>query len=67
MILILETAKKLFQRHLETLEMPLLSSLGRSLGRVRVGGSVSGVSKSIVVKPAGRSRCLSTTNTIQVL
>ena len=63
-----ETANKLFQRYLEILEMPLLASLGRSLGRVRVGGSMPGVSKSVVgSRHSGRSRCLSTATTLQVL
>ena len=47
--------------------MPLLSSLGRSLGRLRVGGSMPGVSKSIVGRHPGRLRCLSTATTLQVL
>jgi len=46
--------------------MPLLASLGRSLGRVRVGGSMPGVSKSVAgSRHSGRSRCLSTATTLQ--
>merc|ERR1719500_1857857 len=46
------------ERYLETPEMPLLASLGRSLGRVRVGGSMPG-------RRTERSRCLSTATTLQ--